>query len=152
MTKHRKRGRPPSENPMVHTAVVLPQDLIEHLKRDAAASAQGLSAEIRQRLQTSFDREGPDPQTSDLVECIKDLADSYARDVGVPWYKHEFGRRAMKAGVAVFLGEYDAEGNNLPDTSFTGYPDDAPPEVVGQTHARLILRARRGDDSEPRKT
>jgi hypothetical protein len=58
----------------------------------------------------------------------------------------------MNAGVSVFLGEYDAWGNDLPDTSFTGYPDDAPPEVVGQTHARLILRARRGDDSEPRKT
>src|SRR2546422_2822591 len=28
------------------------------------------------------------------------------------------------------------------DTPFSGYSDDAPHDVVGQTHARLILRSR----------
>jgi hypothetical protein len=144
----RKLGRPAVENRMVHTAVVLPTDVLERLKRDAATSDRGVSAVIRERLQTSFDREGPDPQTNDLVECIKDLADSYARDVGVAWTTHEFGRSAMKAGIAVFLAEYDAEGDTVPDTPFTGYPDDAPPDVVGQTHARLILRARHSGDKK----
>ena len=35
---------------MVHTAVVLPPELVARLKTDAEASDQGLSAEIRQRL------------------------------------------------------------------------------------------------------
>jgi hypothetical protein len=148
LIKKRKIGRPPSENPMVHTALVLPTDLLVRLKRDAAASDQAVSAVIRQRLQTSFEREGPDPETSGLVECIKDLADSLARDLGVPWHRTDFGRKAMKDGVEIFLGEYDAEGGKLPDTPFTGYPDDAPPKVVGQTHARLILRARHGGDKK----
>jgi hypothetical protein len=128
---------------MVHTAVVLPMVLLERLKRDAAASGQTVSAAIRQRLQTSFDREGADPQTSDLVERVKDLADSLARDLGWPWHRHEFGQRAMEAGIIKFLGEYHAEGDRLPDTPFSGYPDDASPDVVGQTHARLIMAARR---------
>jgi hypothetical protein len=38
---------------MVHTAVVLPSELIDQLKKDADASGQGLSAEIRQRLQST---------------------------------------------------------------------------------------------------
>lgn len=139
-------GRPLSEKPMVHTAVLLPRSLLERLKGDAEASKGGLSTEIRQRLQMSFDREGLDPQTSDLVERIKDLADSLARDLGWPWHRHAFGQRAMEAGVIKLLGEYRAEGDTLPDTPFSGYPDDASPEVVGQTHARLIMAARRSGE------
>ena len=51
LIKQRKKGRPRSENPMVHTAVVLPRDLLEQLRKDAEASGRGLSTEIRQRLQ-----------------------------------------------------------------------------------------------------
>ena len=62
----RKKGRPRSENPMVHTAVVLPRDLLERLRRDAKASDRGLSTEIRQRLQLTYDQEGlpSDPETN----------------------------------------------------------------------------------------
>ena len=71
--KQRKKGRPRSENPMVHTAVVLPRDLLERLRTDAERSERGLSTEIRQRLQLTYDLEGlpRDPETSDLIECIK---------------------------------------------------------------------------------
>jgi hypothetical protein len=96
----------------------------------------------------SFDQEGRDPQTIQLVERIKNLADGLARDLGVQWHRTEFARKAFKAGLAILLGEYDAEGDTPPDTPFSGYPDEAPPDVVGQTHARLILRARHGDVSK----
>jgi hypothetical protein len=152
LIKQEKKGRPPSKSPMVHTAVVLPRELIERLKRDAETSNRGLSAEIRQRLQTSYDMEGlpADPRTRDLIECIKDLADQVERDLGVQWYKHKFALEAFEAGVALLVRHNYAkdDGPASPDPQFVGYPDDAPPEVVGTTHARRILRDRLGDKSE----
>lgn len=130
---------------MLHTAVVLPQELREGLKRLAESSGLGLSAEIRQRLQASYELEGLNPRTRQLIEDTRMLADSLARDLGVPWNENEFARKALKAGFSVFLQEYDPEPDRLPDTPFSGYPDDAPHDVVGQTHARLILRARHSD-------
>ena len=147
MTNQRKKGRPRAENPMVHTAVVLPQQMLERLRSDAKASDQGVSAEIRRRLQMTYDQEGlpSDPQTTDLIKSIKELADSLAGDLRVQWHKHEFALKAFKAGIEVFLRQYDAEGDAHLYTPFHGHPDDAPHDVVGQTHARLILRARHGD-------
>jgi hypothetical protein len=142
--KKRKKGRPRSENPMVHTAVVLPRDLLGHLKRDAEASGRGLSTEIRQRLQLTYDWEGlpRDRETSDLVEAIKALAGNIAGDLGKKWYEHPYAWAAFSAGVAAFLALYQSEGDASarPDTRVVGNPDD-PPDVVGRTHARLIMVA-----------
>jgi len=49
---------------------------------------------------------------------------------------------AFKAGLEVFLGRYEPlEGNEAerPDTEPNSEPDD-PPDIVGRTHARIILR------------
>ena len=142
--KKRKKGRPPSENPMVHTAVVLPRDLLGRLKRDAEASDRGLSTEIRQRLQLTYDLEGlpRDPETSDLVEAIKSLADNLAGDLGKKWHQHAYALKAFRAGVAAFLAQYQPQGDEgvRPDTRVVGEPND-PPDVVGRTHARLIMAA-----------
>jgi hypothetical protein len=152
LNKQRKKGRPRSKSPMVHTAVVLPGDLIERLKKDAATSGIGLSAEIRMRLQTSYDLEGlpADPPTNDLIESIKDLAAKLAGDLRVQWHKHKFALDAFKAGVEVFLRQYDVGGDARAslDPAFTGYPDDAPPDVVGIAHARRILRDRHEEVSQ----
>jgi len=165
---------------MVHTAVVLPRDLIERLKKDAEwepeiavsgkhpgawepdavsgkrvpseirkPSGRGLSTEIRRRLQLTYDQEGlpSDPQTTDLVRSIKNLADNLAGDLGKKWHEHPYTLAAFKAGVATFLAQYqpDGDASRRPDTRVVGEPDD-PPDVVGRTHARLILVAS-GNDS-----
>jgi hypothetical protein len=127
---------------MVHTAVVLPRSLLERLKKDAEASERGLSTEIRQRLQASYDLEAGDTSTVDLVQCIKALADELARDLKVQWHKQEFALKAFKAGIEKFLAPYYAEGRAPAEPQFVGHPDDAPPEVVGHWHARRILRNR----------
>jgi hypothetical protein len=123
--------------------------MLERLRSDAKAGDQGVSAEIRRRLQLTYDQEGlpSDPQTTDLIKSIKELAGSLAGDLRVQWHKHEFALKAFKAGIAVFLGQYDAAEDARPDAPYSGHPDDAPHDVVGQTHARLILRARHGDVS-----
>jgi hypothetical protein len=143
--KQRKKGRPRSENPMVHTAVVLPRDLLERMRRDAEASDQGLSTEIRQRLQLTYDLEGlpRDSETSELVDSIKLLADNLAGDLGKKWHQHPYALAAFKAGLAELLAQYRPAGKESlrPDTRVVGRPAD-PPDVVGRTHARLILVAK----------
>jgi len=143
--KRQKTGRPGVGNPMQHTGLVLPSDLLERLKNDARRSGQGLATEIRQRLQQSYDQEEErtrHPQMASLIEDIKEFVDSLKRDIGLEWYQTKFNRDALIAGIGVALGEYDSEDERAPDTPFQGYPDDAPSDVVGQTHMRLVLRKR----------
>jgi hypothetical protein len=133
LTKKAKKGRPRSENPMVHTAVVLPADLISQLKADAGASDQGLSAEIRQRLLSTYLSQGR--ETNRFLTAVRKLADMLARDLGTEWYEHSYALATFKAGVLALLSRYVLEGDEKvrPD----GEGDD-PPEVVGRTYARLI--------------
>jgi hypothetical protein len=148
-----KIGRPRSENPMMRTAVVLHQEMLKRLRSDAEAADLGVSAEIRRRLQLTYDQEGrpSDPHTTDLIKSIKKLADSLARDMGTPWYGHAYVLEAFEAGVAAFLAEYVVGGDARmrPDREDAGNPDappDDPPDVVGRTHARLISKERDKDE------
>jgi hypothetical protein len=120
---------------MVHTAVVLPQELIARLKKDAEARGQALSAEIRQRLLSTYLSEGSDAETNRFLAVVRKLAERLARDLGSEWCAHAYALAAFKAGVSEFLSSYlvDGDAKVRPD----GNGDD-PPEVVGRTHARLI--------------
>jgi hypothetical protein len=137
LKEKKKTGRPRAENPMVHTAVVLPPELVARLKADAEASDQGLSAEIRHRLQSTYLSQGSphDLETNRFLAAVRKLADTLARDLGTRWYEHSYALAAFKAGVAALLSRYLLEGdeNVRPD----GEGND-PPEVVGRTYARLI--------------
>lgn len=138
MKKQPKKGRPPSQNPMVHTALVLPQDLLEGLKKDAAIADQGLSAEIRERLYFAH-RLQRDPEMIDLIRLIQNLADGLADDLGKKWHEDPYALAAFKAGVAEYLAQYHPEGDPSarPDRRESGEPND-PPEAVGRTLARLF--------------
>lgn len=148
MIKRSKKGRPPSKNPMVHTAVVLPADLISQLKADAEAEGRGLSAEIRFRLQSTYLMQASrgDPDTGNLLNAIKHLSDRLARDLGKRWHQHPYVMAAFKAGVADFLGRYQPKGDERvpPDAQVIGDP----PDVVGRTHARLIGIAGHEEEDE----
>lgn len=134
---------------MIHTAVVLPRDLLEQLRKDAAASGKALSSEIRHRLQLVDSAEAMealrDPETKDLVEMIENLANNLASDVGKKWHEHPYALAAFKAGVVAFLAQYKPEGDASvrPDTRVFGEPND-PPDVVGRMHARASWTARNG--------
>ena len=137
----KKKGRPRSENPMVHTAVVLPADLIARLKADAEAKGHGMSAEIRERLRVTYLMElsRGDPETGNLLHAIKHLSDVLERDLGKRWHQHPYAMAAFKAGLMEFLGRYqpEGEGSKHPGAAKSGGADD-PADVVGRTHARLI--------------
>ncbi len=133
---------------MVHTAVVLPPDLIAQLKTDAKKSGQGMSAEIRERLRVTYLMElsRGDPETGNLLNAIKHLSDFLARDLGKRWHQHPYAMAAFKAGVAALLARYQPEGDETlrPDTKLVGDP----PDVVGRTHARLIGIAGHEEEDE----
>ena len=115
---------------MVHTAFVLPRDLIERLKADAERTDRGLSTEIRQRLQLTYDLEGlpRDPETSDLIECITSLAENLAGDLGKKWHESKYALAAFKGGLATFLAPYAPEGDEGA-YDIPGHTDK--PEAVG---------------------
>jgi hypothetical protein len=138
LTKKAKKGRPRSKNPMVHTAVVLPSDLIARLRKDAEAKGLGLSAEIRLRLAAEdlMHARPRDLETKMLLHAIRHLSDFLARDLGKRWHEHPYAMAAFKAGVADLLARYQLEGDESvgPNAQVVGDP----PEVVGRTHARRI--------------
>jgi len=140
-----KKGPRRPKGQMVHTAVVLPVEMLARLKRDAEAGDRGLSTEIRQRLQLTYDLETlpRDLETAGLVECIKSLANNLAGDLGKHWCHDKYALAAFKAGITALLAQYQPEGDERvrPDTQVPGEAND-PPDVIGRTHARLIWRGR----------
>jgi hypothetical protein len=139
--KQGKRGRPPSENPMIHTAIVLPRDLLKQMKSDAEQSGRGLSGEIRHRLQSTYEKEKlpRDPETTEFVELVRRLAASLAADLGKQWHERNYGVAAFNSGVAAFLTHYQRQGDEA-IRDIPGHNDN--PEIVGRTHARLIMAQR----------
>jgi hypothetical protein len=132
---------------MVHTAVVLPRDLLDHLRTAAEASGQKLSSEIRRRLQ-QFDglevlEAARDVETRELMDMLENLPTNLAADLGRKWYEHAYALAALKAGIAALLAQYTppGDGNVRPDVRVFGEHDD-PAEVVGRTHARSIWISR----------
>ena len=98
---------------MVHTAVVLPRELLEQLRKEAAASGKGLSTEIRHRLQLvdaqKMTDAGRDPETLELVRIIKSLANKLAGDLGKKWHETQYALAAFRGGVTTFLTPYVPE-------------------------------------------
>jgi hypothetical protein len=132
LKEKKKTGRPRSENPMVHTAVVLPPELVAKLKADAEASGRGLSGEIRRRLQSTY---LGDPETNRFLAAVRKLAKAVARDQRTEWYLHSYALAAFRAGVVELLSRYVLLGDEKVRPDGDG---DDPPEVVGRTYARLI--------------
>ncbi len=138
---------------MVHTAIVLPQDLLARLKTDAEASGHGLSTEIRQLLQLHYLMPARrDPETNNLLQAIKVLSEILAHDMGgTKWHEHPYALAAFKAGVEAFLARYHPKGDEKvrPDTLVAGEPDD-PPDIVGRTHARRVgIESHEDESAEP---
>ena len=104
MRKPKKRGRPRSDDAMMHTAIVLPKNLLDRLRTDGDASGRGLSGEIRRRLQSTYTAgELPqDQKTNDLIERISNLATYVERHYG-KWHENKTAKAAFAAGVLYCL-------------------------------------------------
>jgi hypothetical protein len=142
LKEKKKIGRPQLKDPMVHTAVVLPQELINYLKTTAEECGRGLSAEIRYRLQSQADLEKrlvADPVTTDLLHSIRSLADNLKEDMGEAWYRSADVLSAFTAGVTAFFAQFplEAESAGAPERQALEGQDE-PPDVIGRILARRI--------------
>jgi hypothetical protein len=155
LKKRRKSGRSSSSKRMVHTAVVLPPELLERLRQDGEVAGHGLSGEIRLRLQTTylFDaHKHHDRKTASLLSAIRHLSEMVERNVRKKWHEHAYAHAAFRAGVLDFLTRQKppGEANKRPDAALEE-PDDDPPEAVGRTLARVIVISDQDglDDEDP---
>jgi hypothetical protein len=119
---------------MEHTAVMLPLNLLERLREDAKAADQGVSAEIRRRLQLTYDQEGlqRDPKTSELLSEIERLALTTPLDV--PWYADGDAFKVFKGAIDATLSKYQPSSKTPGPTGRLQnmYGQDATPETVGR--------------------
>jgi hypothetical protein len=123
---------------MVHTAVVLPPDLMEQLKKDSEAAGQGLSTQIRERLRlTYFGQASRDPKTADLLDAVRILSDHVERLYRTKWHEHPKALEAFKVAVNSLLNRYPVPAIDPRHDTATAGPVD-PPDVVGRTLASLI--------------
>jgi hypothetical protein len=123
---------------MVHTAVVLPRDLLERMRADADQAQRGLSAEIRQRLQRSYELEGLPPG---FVGFTAQLAIRLDRDLTEKWRQSRYGLQIFGAGLMQIIRELTVQGDE-------GVPNHGNAVVVGETHARIILDEQRSRESK----
>jgi hypothetical protein len=121
---------------MVHTAVVLPPDLLEQLKKDGEAAGQGISTEIRERLRATYLMQNSrDPGTENLLNAIRVLAVSIERHYRKKWHEDPEALEAFKTAVQDLLARVVVVARD-PDAAPAG--PNASPDAVGHTLARQI--------------
>jgi len=82
---------------MVQTALWLPREMHDQLKKKAGE--RGLGEEIRRRLRVSFEVDEPPDKTTDiLISAINQLA----VELG-PWYANSFSFEVFKAAIIELL-------------------------------------------------
>jgi hypothetical protein len=135
---------------MVQSAVRLPRDLHERLKR--AGGEGGMGEEIRRRLEASFEAEAEapsDPQTRELLEAISFLATRSAAFYG-SWAEDPFAFQVLKSSVDMLFKHYQPAADLVPakpnptelgKTIFgkLGEGENPSPENISQALLRLWL-------------
>jgi hypothetical protein len=146
---------------MLHTAVVLPREVVQRLKEAGKASGTGLSEQVRLRLQLAelvtqgeeqqellrrlqaladFPRPPEDPKTKELLRAIRRISQTLARDLAKQWHENPYVHAAFKAAILDCLKRYGPDEEADPDEPMS--TERGPPEAVGRTHARMIALGR----------
>lgn len=148
----RKRKSTRETKNMVQTALWLPRDMHEVLKK--AGGERGLGEEIRRKLQIALEAADAalmpgDDTTSELLDQIKDIARDLSR--GEPWYANRFTFDVFKAAVEALLLELQPRTEANPETKAhlqAAYRAEKP-EDIGLLMARAAIiafaRERRGE-------
>ena len=141
MVKKKKRT---SDKAMVHTAVVLPPEMLAALREQGALHGRTMSQEIRERLAGSLFEETRDEKTRQLAAEIVQLASEVLHDFKTHWHAEPRAHKAFLAAVADQIGSYEP-----PPTPTSGSPDDQsdPPDVIGRALARRYRRDREAVES-----
>jgi hypothetical protein len=136
----RKRKSTRETKNMIQTALWLPRDMHERLKK--AGGERGLGEEIRRLLGASIDAaQTPDDEiTSELLDQIKEIVDLSLPE---PWYVDRFAFDVFKAAINTLLSSRQPSGEARPETKakFQATWGDENPETIGRMIARLAMVA-----------
>jgi hypothetical protein len=110
--------KPKIEDGMMQSAIWLPRELRERLKR--AGGERGMGEEIRRRLKASFDAEEADdnPKTRELLDAIYLFADQTAIYYG-DWSEDPFAFEVLKACIDLLLADGRPKGEAAPHPTET---------------------------------
>src|SRR5262245_17439496 len=134
--------QPVRDQSTIQTAVRLPRDVHERLKKSPA----GVSEEIRQRLERTFAQDALDPVTRELLAAVLRLTGLISLDLGAAWHATPGANEALAAAVADLIAAYKPRGRAYSRggavTNALGLtkPEDQP-DVIGRTLARHDRRA-----------
>lgn len=114
----------------VHTAVVLPAEMLELLRK----SERGVSEEIRRRLALTFKDDEADPETRKLCAAIENFAVLVRLQTRHDWHRHAAANRVLRYMITARLarlkpsGEESFEPGELPAALLVGSED---PQTMG---------------------
>jgi hypothetical protein len=95
----------------VQTAMRLPIEMHERLKQ----SPEGVSEEVRRRLERSFEAEDKyDLQTRELAGDIMELAAELRDQAKLAWHQHPEVHAALMAAVALYLENSAPKSEGVP--------------------------------------
>jgi hypothetical protein len=138
-----------TEDETTQTAIRLPTDLYQRLKR--AGGERGMAEQIRSRLEASFAAESKNLKTKALLEAIAFLADETDSNYG-PWSENPFAFEVLKACVDLLLVLDRPKGEAIaPAEGTIGiviYGDD--PKEISRILVGDVARKRRADEGKRR--
>lgn len=137
----RKRKSIRETKNMIQTALWLPRDMHEELKK--AGGRRGLGEEIRSKLQIALDIAlvPGDHTTDELLEQIKDIARDLSRDE--PWYANRFVFDVFKAAIDALLLSHRPDSEAKPEAKdhLQAVYGGENPETIGRIIARAAIYA-----------
>jgi hypothetical protein len=136
----KKRRRRQGE-PGIHTAVVLPREMLDQLRESGRERGRGVSEEIRNRLGGSLLDDTLDQTTRLFTGEILELAREVRRDCGAEWHADVNAHEVFSGAVADQLASHKPTATSAAAASGTTTPPDDP-AVVGRAIARAYRRDR----------
>jgi hypothetical protein len=128
----RKRKSTRETKNMIQTALWLPRDMHEVLKK--AGGERGLGEEIRRKLQFALEAADAaampgEHTTGELLDQIKDIARDLSSDE--PWYANRFTFDVFKAAIEALLLDLQPRAEARPET---------------KAHLQAVYRAEKPED------
>jgi Arc-like DNA binding domain len=142
----KKRRRRQGE-PGIHTAVVLPREMLDQLRESGRERGRGVSEEIRNRLGGSLLDDKLDQTTRLFTGEILELAGWVRRHVGTEWYADVYAHEVFSHAVAARLARHKPTATSAAAASGTTTPPDDP-AVVGRVIERAYHRDREEKKAE----